>query len=69
MAGAPAAVCLCGRSCWVLMWRVWLTTRLRWHGLNPPGIDLNFGCPAKVVNRHGGGAALLDEPELVAAHC
>ena len=34
--------------------------------LNPPGIDLNFGCPAKVVNRHGGGAALLDEPELVA---
>ena len=34
--------------------------------LNPPGIDLNFGCPAKVVNRHGGGAALLDEPEVVA---
>ena len=34
--------------------------------LTPPGIDLNFGCPAKVVNRHGGGAALLDEPELVA---
>jgi tRNA-dihydrouridine synthase C len=33
--------------------------------LNPPGIDLNFGCPAKVVNRHGGGAALLDEPELL----
>ncbi|MDO8456696.1 MAG: tRNA-dihydrouridine synthase [Burkholderiaceae bacterium] len=34
--------------------------------LEPHGIDLNFGCPAKVVNRHGGGAALLDEPELVA---
>ena len=34
--------------------------------LGPEGIDLNFGCPAKVVNRHGGGAALLDEPELVA---
>jgi tRNA-dihydrouridine synthase C len=30
------------------------------------GIDLNFGCPAKVVNRHGGGASLLDEPELIA---
>jgi tRNA-dihydrouridine synthase C len=30
------------------------------------GIDLNFGCPARVVNRHGGGAALLDEPELIA---
>jgi tRNA-dihydrouridine synthase C len=28
-------------------------------------VDLNFGCPAKVVNRHGGGAALLDEPELM----
>jgi tRNA-dihydrouridine synthase C len=34
--------------------------------LGAQGIDLNFGCPAKVVNRHGGGAALLDEPELIA---
>lgn len=33
--------------------------------LGPAGVDLNFGCPAKVVNRHGGGAALLDEPELL----
>ena len=33
--------------------------------LGPDGIDLNFGCPAKVVNRHGGGAALLDDPELL----
>lgn len=33
--------------------------------LGPAGIDLNFGCPAKVVNRHRGGAVLLDEPELV----
>jgi tRNA-dihydrouridine synthase C len=32
---------------------------------NPAGIDLNFGCPAKTVNRHRGGAVLLDEPELV----
>jgi len=23
------------------------------------GIDLNFGCPAKIVNRHDGGASLL----------
>lgn len=35
--------------------------------LRPPGIDLNFGCPAKTVNRHRGGAVLLDEPELVGA--
>jgi tRNA-dihydrouridine synthase C len=33
--------------------------------LNPAGIDLNFGCPAKVVNRHGGGASLLQEPALL----
>ena len=35
--------------------------------LNPAGIDLNFGCPAPTVNRHRGGAALLDEPELLHA--
>ncbi|MCB4785479.1 tRNA-dihydrouridine synthase [Delftia sp. Lp-1] len=34
--------------------------------LGPEGIDLNFGCPAKVVNRHGGGAALLQDPEQIA---
>jgi tRNA-dihydrouridine synthase C len=37
----------------------------RLAALGPEGIDLNFGCPAKVVNRHGGGAALLDDPELI----
>ena len=39
----------------------------RLAALGPAGIDLNFGCPAAVVNRHGGGAALLDEPETIAA--
>ncbi len=34
--------------------------------MGAPGIDLNFGCPAKMVNRHGGGALLLKEPEQVA---
>ncbi len=29
------------------------------------GIDLNFGCPAKTVNRHDGGATLLKNPERV----
>ncbi|MEO0337441.1 MAG: tRNA-dihydrouridine synthase family protein, partial [Pseudomonadota bacterium] len=31
--------------------------------LGAPGLDLNFGCPAKTVNRHDGGAALLKNPE------
>jgi len=33
--------------------------------LDPFGIDLNFGCPAPTVFKHRGGAALLDEPELL----
>lgn len=33
--------------------------------MGAPGIDLNFGCPAKTVNRHGGGSALLRTPLLV----
>ncbi|MGO1343565.1 tRNA dihydrouridine synthase [Chromohalobacter japonicus] len=28
-------------------------------------VDLNFGCPAKTVNRHDGGASLLRDPERV----
>lgn len=35
---------------------------LRAIELGAPGIDLNFGCPAKTVNRHGGGATLLKHP-------
>ena len=31
--------------------------------LGSRGVDLNFGCPAKVVNRHGGGSVLLKDPE------
>ena len=33
--------------------------------MGAPGVDLNFGCPAKTVNRHRGGAILLREPELI----
>ena len=33
--------------------------------MGAPAIDLNFGCPAKTVNRHRGGSVLLDEPEVV----
>lgn len=28
------------------------------------GIDINMGCPAKTVVQHGGGAALIAQPEL-----
>ena len=34
--------------------------------LGAPGIDLNFGCPAKTVNRSEGGSVLLREPARVA---
>jgi tRNA-dihydrouridine synthase C len=30
-------------------------------------IDLNFGCPARTVNRHDGGASLLQHPERIRA--
>ncbi len=56
------------------------TTRLQLLGSNPQlvalnaqkaaelgatAIDLNFGCPAKTVNRSYGGARLLDETALI----
>ncbi|CAG9001054.1 MAG: tRNA-dihydrouridine(16) synthase [Candidatus Celerinatantimonas neptuna] len=33
--------------------------------LGSAGIDLNFGCPAKTVNKSRGGAILLKEPQLI----
>jgi len=33
--------------------------------LGAAGIDLNFGCPAKLVNRHDGGASLLKSPDRI----
>lgn len=38
---------------------------LRAVELGAPAIDINFGCPAKTVNRHRGGSVLLDEPDVV----
>lgn len=32
-----------------------------------PGVDLNFGCPARTVNRHDGGAVLLKSPARIFA--
>jgi tRNA-dihydrouridine synthase C len=34
--------------------------------LGASAIDLNFGCPSRFVNRKAGGAALLQEPQLMA---
>jgi tRNA-dihydrouridine synthase C len=33
--------------------------------LEPPGIDINFGCPSKTVTRNEGGSVLLKEPERI----
>lgn len=33
--------------------------------LGAKGIDLNFGCPAKTVNRHDGGASLLQYTDRI----
>ena len=60
--GTPLAVQLLGSSPAILAANAAHLARLA-----PAGIDLNFGCPTPLVNRHGGGAALLDEPELLQA--
>jgi len=33
--------------------------------LGAPGIDINFGCPAKIVNRNDGGSILLRDPDRI----
>ncbi len=38
---------------------------VRAANLGAKGIDINFGCPAKMVNKSNGGAALLKQPELI----
>lgn len=35
------------------------------ESLGAPGIDINFGCPSKLVNNSDGGSVLLREPERV----
>ena len=57
-AGTPVAVQLLGGD------PHWLgLNAARLGELSPHGIELTFGCPARIVNRHGGGAMLLDDPE------
>ena len=57
-AGTPVAVQLLGSDPACLA-----ENAAQLAGLAPAGIDLNFGCPAPTVNRHGGGAMLLADPE------
>ena len=57
-AGTPVAVQLLGSDPACLA-----DNAAQLASLAPAGIDLNFGCPAPTVNRHGGGAALLADPE------
>lgn len=59
-AGVPVLVQLLGSRPDVLA-----ETAVRAIELGAPGIDLNFGCPAKRVNGHDGGAALLRTPERI----
>ncbi len=42
-------------------------TALRCVEMGAPGIDINFGCPAKTVNNHDGGATILKCPQRVEA--
>ncbi|WP_341503579.1 tRNA dihydrouridine(16) synthase DusC [Gallaecimonas sp. GXIMD4217] len=60
--GVPVRIQLLGQS------PVWLAENAaRAVELGSPGVDLNFGCPAKTVNKHRGGAVLLKEPETLYA--
>ncbi|WP_024611633.1 MULTISPECIES: tRNA-dihydrouridine synthase [unclassified Pseudoalteromonas] len=57
-AGTPVRIQLLGQVADVLAENAVKAINLGSHG-----IDLNFGCPAKTVNRSRGGAVLLKDPE------
>ncbi|MFC6673486.1 tRNA dihydrouridine synthase [Marinobacterium aestuariivivens] len=61
-AGVPVVVQLLGSEPQLMA-----ENAVRAAELGAPGIDLNFGCPAKTVNRNRGGAVLLDTPEDIHA--
>jgi len=60
MSGVPVYVQLLGGQPQVLA-----ENAARAAELGAPGIDLNFGCPAKTVNRSDGGSIILREPRRV----
>lgn len=43
------------------------STAARCVEMGAPGIDINFGCPAKTVNKSDGGAVILQYPERLEA--
>ncbi|WP_373087948.1 tRNA dihydrouridine synthase [Sneathiella sp.] len=57
-AGVPVHVQIMGGEAQVMAENAALVA-----SLGAPGIDINFGCPAKTVNRHDAGATLLQWPE------
>jgi len=59
-AGVPVSVQLLGSDPAMMA-----ANAARLASLKPRAIDLNFGCPAKTVNRHGGGAVLLKDPQIL----
>jgi tRNA-dihydrouridine synthase len=58
--GTPVRVQLLGQHPQWLAENAVLATEM-----GSPGIDINFGCPARRVNQSCGGAALLKEPETI----
>lgn len=57
-AGVPVAIQLLGSD----------AAQMALHGamaaeLGAPQVDINFGCPAKTVNRHNGGSVLMRQPD------
>jgi len=58
--GVPVYVQLLGSDCHYMAVNAANAARL-----GAPGIDINFGCPAKTVNRNDGGSVLLKEPARI----
>ena len=59
-AGTPVALQLLGGNPTLMAENAALAAEL-----GAPIIDINFGCPAKTVNRHDGGASLLRYPDRI----
>lgn len=58
--GTPVRIQLLGQNPQMLAANARKAVKLGSHG-----VDLNFGCPAKTVNKSKGGAVLLKEPERI----